>query len=66
MNKENFLKGIIGRAIGSLVGVVAILFFYKLGYVATIAGLIMAVCTINLYQKFAGGIGKKELLIALL
>ena len=30
MSEEKFLKGIIGGFIGSLVGVFAILFFYKL------------------------------------
>lgn len=66
MKKENILKGIIGGFIGSLAGVVAIVLFSKLGYVAAIAGLIMAVCTINLYQKFAGGISKKGIIACII
>lgn len=66
MNKEKFLKGILGGFVGSLVGVIAILFFYKLGYVAAVAGLLMAACTISLYQKFAGGIDKKGIIACII
>lgn len=62
IKKENVVKGIIGGLIGSLAGVLAIVLFSKLGYIASVAGLIMAVCTIKLYEKFAGSIGKKGII----
>ena len=62
IKKENVFKGIIGGLIGSLAGVLAIVLFSKLGYIASVAGLIMAVCTIKLYEKFAGSIGKKGII----
>ena len=65
MNKENYVKGIMGGFIGSLIGVVAIVFFYKLGYVAAAAGIIMSICTINFYKKFAGEISKKGIFICI-
>ena len=63
MENEKKFKGILGGLLGSLAGVVAIIFFYKLGYVAAAAGLVMAVCTIGLYKKFNNGtIDKKGII----
>ena len=63
VNNENVGKGILGALIGSLAGVLAIVLIGRLGYVAVISGVIMAYCTLTLYQKFAGGISKKGIII---
>ena len=44
---QNAAAGIVGALIGSLLGVLSIVIFGQLGYVASVSGLIMAVCTIK-------------------
>ncbi len=51
---ENVPFGIVGALLGSLAGVLAIVIIGQLGYVAAISGLILAVCTVRGYEKFAG------------
>ncbi len=63
VNNENVGKGVLGALLGSLAGVLAIVLIGRLGYVAAISGVIMAFCTLTLYQKFAGGISKKGIII---
>jgi hypothetical protein len=60
---EDIVKGIIGALIGSLAGVVAIVLLDLVGFVASAAGVIMGVCTITLYEKFAGSISKKGIVV---
>ena len=60
---EDVVKGIVGALIGSLAGVVAIILLDLVGFGASAAGVIMGVCTIALYEKFAGAISKKGLII---
>jgi len=63
VNNENVGKGILGALLGSLAGVLAIVLIGRLGYVAAISGVVMAFCSLTLYQKFAGGISKKGIII---
>ena len=63
---ENVLLGIIGAIIGSLAGGALIIFFSSIGFVASLAGLAMAVCTLLLYEKFAGSISKKGIIISII
>ncbi len=62
---ENVLLGIVGGIIGSLAGVLAIVLLSRIGFVASVAGLVMAYCTIMLYKKFAGNISKKGIIICI-
>ena len=50
----NYVTGIVGALLGSLIGVNAWVLVYQLGYIAAIVGLIMAVCTIKGYQLLGG------------
>lgn len=43
----------MGALLGSLVGVVSIIIFSQLGYVAALSGVIMAVCTLKGYEMLA-------------
>lgn len=47
---ENIIAGIVGALLGSLIGVISIVIVGQLGYVASICGLIMAVCTLKGYE----------------
>ena len=63
---ENVLLGIIGAFIGSLAGVVAIILLDRLGFVASIAGFAMGICTLFMYEKLAGSISKKGIVISII
>ncbi len=60
---ENLLAGIVGAFFGSLVGVIAIIILSQLGYVAVISGMIMAICTLKGYEKLAGKLTKKGIVV---
>ncbi len=45
--KENWLAGIVGAFIGSLIGVGVIILLGQLGYVAALSGIAMAVCALK-------------------
>lgn len=64
--EENVGKGIIGGILGSLVGVLAIVLIGQLGYIAVISGIAMGACTILAYNKFAGSISKKGIIISVI
>lgn len=65
VKNENVFLGLIGGLIGSLAGVASIVLLSRIGFVASIAGLVMAICTIKLYEKFAGSISKKGIIICI-
>ena len=65
-NREQFFYGLVGALIGSLVGVLLIVLLSYIGIVASIAGYVMAILTINFYKKFAGAISMNGLLICIL
>ncbi len=48
--KENVLAGLVGAFLGSLIGVACIVGIGQMGYVASISGLVMAVCAIKGYS----------------
>lgn len=54
---QNAAAGIVGALIGSLLGVLSIVIFGQLGYVASVSGLIMAVCTIKGYELLGKRLG---------
>lgn len=50
----NLFGGIIGAILGSLIGVVCIVIFGQLGYVAALSGTLMAFCTLKGFDKLGG------------
>lgn len=61
--KESVVAGIVGALLGSLVGAAAIVLVSRLGYVASVTGLVMAVCTLLGYEKLGGKLTKKGVVI---
>ncbi len=63
-----FGKGICGALLGILAGIALYVVLGLLGYVAAISGLLMALLSMKLYEKFGGCLDKKGILacIALL
>ena len=62
--QENTAAGILGALLGSLAGVVCIVLISQLNYVASISGLVMAVCALKGYEKLAGTLSKKGAVIS--
>ena len=58
--QENMFTGIIGALLGAAIGGASIVLLGQLGYVASISGLILAVCTLKGYEllgKSRGTVG---------
>ncbi|MBD5170105.1 MAG: hypothetical protein HDT20_08340 [Oscillibacter sp.] len=62
--KENVVGGIVGAFLGSLLGVACIVIVGQMGYVASICGLVMAVCSLKGYELLSGGMSKKGAVIS--
>ncbi len=65
-DNENYVKGFLGAIIGSFAGIICMIILFNIGYFAAITGAVMAVCTIALYKKLAGGISKEGIIISVL
>lgn len=53
--RDNVVAGAVGAFLGSLIGVACIVLVNQLGYVASICGLVMAVCCLKGYALLGGG-----------
>ena len=62
--QENAAAGVLGALLGSLAGVVCIILLSQLNFVASISGLVMAVCALKGYEKLAGTLSKKGAVIS--
>lgn len=61
---ENLVGGIVGALLGSVIGVLCIVVFGQMNFVAAISGVIMAVCTIKGYEILGGKLTKKGVVIS--
>lgn len=62
--RENVAAGIVGAFLGSLIGVACAVLIGQLGYVASISGLVMAVCALKGYELLGGTLSKKGAVIS--
>lgn len=63
---ENLIGGLIGAFLGSLLGVIAIIFSSQLGYISILGGMIMGFCSIKGYEILSGKITKKGIFFSVL
>lgn len=63
---DNLLTGIVGALIGAALGAGAIILLSQLGYVASISGLILAVCTLKGYELLGGRLSTRGIVIGIL
>ena len=63
--KGNFLTGIVGALLGAAIGCVAWVLIYKAGFIAGIAGLIMAVCAMKGYELLGGHLDRKGVIASI-
>ena len=57
--RDNVIAGTVGAFLGSLIGVACIVLLSKLGYVAAVSGVVMAVCAIKGYVLLGGRLTKR-------
>ena len=62
--KENVVAGIVGAFLFSLAGAVVYFLLYLVGYVASISGLVGAVCAVKGYALFSKKESKKGIVIS--
>ena len=62
--RENVAAGLVGAFLGSLIGVACTVIIGQLGYVASISGLVMAVCALKGYEMLGGTLSKKGAVIS--
>ena len=62
--RENVVAGIVGAFLFSLAGAAAYFLLHLIGYIASISGLIAAVCAVKGYAVFARKESKKGIVIA--
>lgn len=62
--KENIIGGIAGAFIGTLLGAICIILLGQIGYVASISGLVMGVCTLKGYELLSGKLSIKGCIIS--
>ena len=63
---ENVVLGTVGALLGALVGAALIAILAKIGYVASISGVVMAFLSLFLYTKFAGKLSVKGIVISII
>ncbi len=62
--RENVAAGLVGAFLGSLIGVACTVIIGQMGYVASISGLVMAVCALKGYEMLGGTLSKKGAVIS--
>lgn len=63
--KGNPVAGIVGAFLGALIGAALWVLIYHLGYIAGLAGLVMAVLALKGYEKFAGNLNVIGIIVCL-
>jgi hypothetical protein len=63
--KENVIAGIVGALIGALLGAGCIILISQLGYIASVSGLVLAICTLKGYELLAGKLSGKGIAISI-
>lgn len=64
--KNNIVSGTVGAFLGSLIGVALWVVIYAIGYIASICGIVLAICAIKGYKKFGGKLDKAGIIITIL
>lgn len=61
--RENVALGFVGALIGALLGGASIILLSRLGYIASISGVLIAFATLGGYRLLAKGMGKAGMII---
>lgn len=63
---ENMVSGIVGALIGAAIGGASIVLLSQMDVIASISGIILAVCTMKGYELLGGRLTKKGIVISVL
>ena len=63
---ENFLLGLIGALVGAILGGASIILLSQIGYIASISGFILAVCTLKGYELLGKRLSGKGIALCIL
>ncbi|MBE5866084.1 MAG: zinc ribbon domain-containing protein [Lachnospiraceae bacterium] len=63
--KENMVTGIVGALLGAALGAIVIILLGQMGFIASISGWILAVCTFKGYELFGRRLSFKGVVICL-
>ena len=63
---ENMIAGIVGALIGAAIGGASIVLLSQMDVIASISGIILAVCTMKGYELLGGKLTKKGIVISVL
>ncbi|MGN1158389.1 MAG: hypothetical protein ACI4TK_19625 [Agathobacter sp.] len=63
---SNLIPGLVGAFLGSLIGAVLWVVIYKIGFIAGIAGAVIAVCAMKGYEMLGKSLDKKGVICSLL
>lgn len=64
--RGNVLTGTVGALIGAAIGGASIILLSQIGFVASISGLILAICTVKGYELLGGKLNAPGIVICLL
>lgn len=64
--KSKLLPGLVGAVLGALAGGVLWVLIYKLGYIAGLAGLLIAILSLKGYEKFGGYLDVKGVIASVI
>ena len=65
VKRENMVTGAVGALLGAVLGGGSIILLSQLGYIASVSGLILAVCTLKGYELLGGRLSKKGIVISI-
>lgn len=63
---DGLITGIVGALIGAALGAASIVLLSQLGFVASVSGLILAVCTLKGYELLGGRLSTRGIIISIL
>ncbi len=63
---ENLITGIVGALLGAAIGGGVIILLSQMGVVASLSGIILAICTMKGYELLGGRLTKKGIIISVL
>lgn len=63
---ENVIAGTVGALVGAMIGTGCIILFSQLGYIASISGLVLAICTLKGYELLGGKLSGKGIAVSIL
>lgn len=63
---ENVVLGLIGAVVGAILGGASIILLSQLGYIASISGFILAICTLKGYELLGKRLSKKGIILCVI